>query len=260
MKKTLRITIIFISVAIIVTGIGVWRHHYLKIMKAEPEKVYNDTLSQPNTLPDNTKTSKVTPIKSDASTGVEKESSTGVKKEDVVTTQYIDNSNSPETNENISHSYTGTLFSDIAEKDLSPEVVAALKKYEEIQSAQASLEAEYMPIMKARPLDWDVTKLMIEKMSALNQQGIDALETLAPYSQEASNALQTAIERKMLAAEMSTGLKDNLKELNTVIEQLNELQKSLPTTSSGKLELPSELNRAIEQLNELQKSLPTTSR
>ena len=40
MKRTFRIAIIFILVAVSLTGIGLWRHHYLKIMNAEPVKVY----------------------------------------------------------------------------------------------------------------------------------------------------------------------------------------------------------------------------
>ena len=44
MKRTFRVAIILIPVAVLLVGIGLWRHHYLKIMNAEPVKVYKVTL------------------------------------------------------------------------------------------------------------------------------------------------------------------------------------------------------------------------
>lgn len=253
MKWTFRITIIFISLAIIGTGIGLWRHHYLKIMTAEPEKVYNGTMSQPNTLPDKAKTTEVTPIESDSSIVVEKDGSIVVEKEDVVTTQSIDNSIPPETIENTSNSYVNTIFGDIAEQDLSPEVLAALKKYKELQSEQTDLEAELKPLLKTESYDWDVINLITEKLKTLNQQRMDALETLAPYSEEASNKLQATIERTMVTAEISRGLGDRIKRLNGTMQKLNEIQKSAPTMSRGELgKVLEELEVITEKLSKLQ--------
>lgn len=235
MKKSLRISIIFISVAIIVTGIGVWRHHYLNIMNAEPEKMYIGTLSEPNTLPDKTETSKVTPMESDSSTNVKKDGNIGVEKDDVIATQRIDKSIPPETIENTRNSYVDTIFGDIAEQDLLPEVLAALKKYKELQSEQTDIEAELKQLLETESYDWDAINLITEKLNTLNQQRIDALETLAPYSQEAFNILQATIARKIAAAEVSSGFEDKLNGLKGTIQKLNELQESFPTMSREEL-------------------------
>ena len=44
MKKAFRMAIVLIPIAVLLIGIGLWRHHYLKIMNAEPVKVYKVTL------------------------------------------------------------------------------------------------------------------------------------------------------------------------------------------------------------------------
>ena len=43
MNRPIRLVIILIFVAIVVVGIGFWRNHYLKVINAEPIKVYKDT-------------------------------------------------------------------------------------------------------------------------------------------------------------------------------------------------------------------------
>ena len=43
MKKAFRMAIVLIPIAVLLIGIGLWRHHYLKIMNAEPVKVYKST-------------------------------------------------------------------------------------------------------------------------------------------------------------------------------------------------------------------------
>ena len=145
MKRTFRVAIILIPVVVLLVGIGLWRHHYLKIMNAEPVKVY-----------------KVTPVKGDDNTDVTDVTDV-TDIEPNITTQRIDNSITPEEMDNTSNSPAGTIFGDIAEQNLPPEAAAALKQYAEIQSAQAALNDELRPLLKASPLDMDAIRLVTEE-------------------------------------------------------------------------------------------------
>ena len=178
MKRTFRVAIILIPVVVLLVGIGLWRHHYLKIMNAEPVKVYKVTLVKGD---DNTDVTDVTDV-----TDIEPN----------ITTQRIDNSITPEEMYNTSNSPAGTIFGDIAEQNLPPEAAAALKQYAEIQSALPALNDELRPLLKASPLDWDAIRLVTEKKRKLKQQRKDALEILALYSDEAFNELQATIARE----------------------------------------------------------------
>ena len=82
MKRIFRITIILIPVTVLLAGIGLWRNHYLKIMKAEPKKVYHSKPIQPSNLRTDANTPKVTPVKGDDNSDIK--------------TQPIENSITPE--------------------------------------------------------------------------------------------------------------------------------------------------------------------
>ena len=192
MKRTFRVAIILIPVAVLLAGIGLWRNHYLKIMNAEPVKVYK-------VRPSDTNTPKVTSVKGDDNTDV-----TDV--EPSITTQRIDNSITPEKMDNTSNSPAGTIFGDIAEQNLPPEAAAALKQYEEAQSEYVVIRGELISLLKAIPLDMDAIILVDDKKRKLKQQRKDALEILALYSDEAFNKLQAIIAGEKAAESMMAEL------------------------------------------------------
>ena len=239
MKRTFRVAIILIPVAVLLVGIGLWRHHYLKIMNAEPVKVY-----------------KVTPVKGDDNTDVTDVTDV-TDIEPNITTQRIDNSITPEEMDNTSNSPAGTIFGDIIEQNLPPEAAAALKQYEEAQSALPALNDELRPLLKASPLDMDAIRLVTEKKRKLRQQRMDALEILALYSDEAFNELQATIERRKAAERMVYGLdeptsaKESAAELKRASEKLNEIRKFISTTSKEK----KELEQALEELKQVSEEL-----
>ena len=177
MKRTFRVAIILIPVTVLLTGIGMWRHHYLKIINAEPEKVYK-VPGQENNLSTDTNTTKVTLEKGEENT-------------DAMTQRVA-----PEKMENIGDSPNGPVFGDIIEENLPPEAVAALRKYEEIQLTYPKVRRELIPLLKAWPVDWDAVSAVDERRYKLKQQRKDALEILSVYSDEAFNELQATIERE----------------------------------------------------------------
>ena len=248
MKRTFRVAIILIPVVVLLTGIGLWRNHYLKIMKAEPKKVDHTKPIQPSTLRTDAKTPKVTPVKSD-NTDV-----TDI--EPIITTQRIENSNTPEEMDNTSNSPAGTIFGDIIEQNLPPEAAAALKQYEEAQSALPALNDELRPLLKASPLDMDAISLVNEKKRKLKQQRMDALEILALYSDEAFNELQATIERRKAAERMIAELdgpasaEESAAKIKRLKEEIAELYKDIPAMTNDDLERGEELlDQLVEELS-----------
>ncbi len=206
MKKTFRFTIILIAVAIVATGIGFWRHHYLKVMNAEPVNVYNDTSVEPDTSP---KTASIKQKKADKSTPVEldnlpkdtsekRSDNTDGEMEPSETPQPIDTL-TPEETDNTANVTVHPVFSDIIVENLPPKAAAALKEYDEIQLAIPELIEESIPILAARPVDFDAVREMNEKQKDLRERKKDALEILSEYSKEASAELDAIIKREKAA-------------------------------------------------------------
>ena len=206
MNKTFRFTIILIAVAIVATGIGFWRHHYLKIMNAEPVNIYKDTSVEPDTSPKGASTkqkelAKSTPVELDnlpKDTSEKRDDNTDGALEPSETTQPIDTP-TPEETDNTANLTVHPIFSDIIVENLPPKAAAALKEYDEIQLAVPELIEEYKPILAARPVDFDAIREMNEKQSDLRERRKDVLEILSEYSKEASTELEATIKREKAA-------------------------------------------------------------
>ena len=185
MKRGFRITIILIPVVVISAGIGLWRHHYLKIMNAEPEKVFNipKQSSDPTT---DANTSKVKLVKR-----VDNTDAMAERNHDRITLEEMDNKG------NLT---VGTTFGDIIADNLPPEALAALREYEHIQSTYPGVRRELIPLLNAWPVDWNAVRSVKERMNTLKQRRKDALEILAKHSDEAFNELQATIAREDNAA------------------------------------------------------------
>ena len=199
MKRVFRITIILIPVIVISAGIGLWRHHYLKIINAEPEKVYNNKPIQPKKSTMDANAPKVSPKKGDENTDVS-------DIEPSTITQPIDSRVTPQVIGNSGNAIVDTLFGDIAEENLTPEVVKAIVEYEEIQTTLPGLNDELKPLLDAIPLDMDAIRSVNEKKRNLKQRRKEILEKLAKYSNEALNELQATLDREKAAERMMTEL------------------------------------------------------
>lgn len=221
-------------------------------MNAEPEKIFINEVDQPKKLQTGENAPKITTKKSEENAEVKQENSTEVKREDITeattiepnkTTQPIDNSITLEETDNTENTTTNTIFSDIAEKDLTPEVIAAIKIYEGIQPAQDRLNAELKPLLDAEPLDMDAIDRITDEKIRLSHQRLDSLVTLSPYSKEAFNKVVSKVEQELSANERMIELtgetveyEENITKLNRTIEKLKELQKSNSTISRTELE------------------------
>lgn len=182
MKRVFRITIILIPVVVISAGIGLLRHHYLKIMNAEPEKVFNTLREMSNLNPD------VNAPKIASEKGEDNTDAMAERNHDRITLKEMDNKgNLP----------VGTTFGDIIAENLPPEAAAALRRYEEIQSTSRRIRREeLLPLAKEFSDDEAAFKAIYDKLNSLKQQRKECLEILAKYSDEAFNELQATIERE----------------------------------------------------------------
>ncbi len=254
MKRTFRVAIILISVAVLLVGIGLWRNHYLKTVNSEPEKVYNNKPVQPKNLTTDANSPKGTHAQDDDNTDV-------TDGKPSKSTQRTDNSITSKEMDNTSDASTDTKFSDIAEENLTPEVVAAIKKYEEVQSELAVVTSELISTLRAEPLDMDAIDLIDKRRDRLKEQRLDALEILAKYSEEALNELQTAIGSRIAAESMITELegsipdeksaaeKESAAKKKRMREEMMELLESIPNLSGEELE------EALERINDLSEKL-----
>lgn len=223
MKRAFRVAIVLVPVTVLLIGIGLWRHHYHKIMDAEPEKVYKSVPLQPNNLPTDANTPKVTPVENEDDTNVEIEVNE--------TTQGIDEMTSPPKKDNTDNLLGDATLDEIAEQPtLSPEAAAALKEYEEINSEYLAVYNELQPLLNARPIDWNAISLVNEKIRKVKQQRIDALSKLAVYSDEALEELVDTIAQEDEAAGIMAENKSELeREYSPALLKLLDNLKTMST-------------------------------
>ncbi len=190
-------------------------------------------------------------------------------------TQSIDKRITPDETDNTSKPSVGTLFDDITEENLTPEVIAAIKKYEEAQSASADVRHKRRPLLHVEPIDWDAIGLLTKQLSQLQQQRKDALEILANYSDKAFNELQRIQAREKFADQIASELeeeeatrnaeraarmaehkanlerssKESLDKLNELSNRYSEISDTIPTLSSK------EQTQAFEELRQISAEL-----
>ena len=244
MKIRIRISValILISVTVLLAGIGLWRHRYLKIRNTEPKKVFI-LPEQPNTLTIGANTSKVTPEIGEDNTDVK--------------TQSIDKRITPDEMDNTNNSSVDTLFEDIVEENLTPEVIAAIKKYEEAQSASADVRHKRSLLLDVEPLDWDAIDLLTKQLSQLQQQRKDALEILALYSDQAFKELQRIKAREKVAAQRVSEFEEE--EATRNAERAARRSEHLANLERSQKEQLDKLSKLSNRYTEISDTIPTLS-
>lgn len=187
MKRASRVAIILVPIIVLLIGIGLWRHHYHKIMEAEPEQVDKSTPLQPNAT-----TPEVTPVTPEDNADIE------IKGD--AATQRKDETISAEKTDNTESSLGDTTLGEIAEEPtLSPKAAAALKAYEEAQLEYHAAYDELKVALEARPLDWDRIGSAKDDVKKVTQHRMDTLSELAVYSDEALQELADTIAQQIEA-------------------------------------------------------------
>lgn len=234
MKRPIRFVIILISIAIVVAGIGFWRHHYLKVKNAEPINVYKDTLIEPDTLPKGTsaeqkKADKSNPGQPDTSpkdVSVQSEDGTDVAMETGETTPSIDDSVAPEETDDVGDLTVHTVFTDIIVENLPPKAAAALKEYDAVQLASDQVTEELKALYKVTPIDFDAIGMGSDKLGNLHDRRDAALEILSKYSKQASDKLDAILaqsrEANKIIEDLDEGLDVSVEEMMERIEAARE--------------------------------------
>lgn len=221
-------------IIVVVTAFGFWRHHYLKIMNAEPITVYKDTPIEPDTLPKKTVIKKGKAEKGRSSqqdnspqdTSVETDNNTEAEMRPRETAGWIDNSPMPEETGDTGHQTVHHIFSDIIVENLPPKAAAALKVYEEVQLAIPELNKELKPLLEARPIDFDAIGVINDKKDVLKERRMNALEILSKYSKEALAKLQATIKRGKAAEQVVEEYdKDPDMTVEDIMRRMDELTK-----------------------------------
>lgn len=240
MNKPIRLVIILIFVAIVVVGIGFWRHHYLKVIDAEPIKVYKYTPSQQDTSPKDTsikqeiaeKTTVKQPKEVHKDTSILSDDGTDKVMDTYETTPSMDNSVVTDETENTADLTVHAVFTDIIVENLPPEATAALKLYDEVQLATPEVNEKLKTLLKTEPIDFDALKMESQKLGKLNDQRDESLEILAKYSEQASEKLDAILAQKVEAERIIEDLDEGKDvELDEMLKELEERVKEIEETT-----------------------------
>ena len=179
MKRVFRVAIVLIPVTVLLIGVGLWRHHHLKTMNAEPKYVYKTVSKtapiEPNASPTNATASNITPE----------------------TSEYKDEIISPEKTDNTDNPFGDATLNEIAEQPrLSPEAATALKEYEAAHSEYLATQGVLKAALDARPIDWERIRSANDNIEKAAQSRMDALEKLALYLDEAFEEFIATIDQQ----------------------------------------------------------------
>lgn len=233
MNRPIRLVIILIFVAIVVVGIGLWRNHYLKVINAEPIKVYKHTPLQQDTSSKDTsikqelaeKTTVKQPKELPKDTSIQSDDGTDEVMDTPKTTPSIDNSVAPEETENTVDLTVHAVFTDIIVENLPPEATVALKLYDEVQLAKPIVNERVKTLLKTKPINFDALKVERQKLGKLLDQRDESLEILAKYSEQASDELDVILARKVEAERIIEDLDEGIDiDLDARVKELQEIR------------------------------------
>lgn len=227
MNRTFRLAIILISLAVIVVGIGFWSHHLIKGQNTEPDRVYKDTLIEPNTSPKNKTVKQVKAAKLDTTeqdttpdTPVESEEDTEIMPNDIV--KPADDSSIQEETVDTGALTVHSEFTDLVVENLPSEAIVALKRYDEIKLEIPKLNEKLKDIMSTKPVDFDAIGAESENIKRLNDQRKESLAILSEYSQQALATYEATLaqerEAERIIEDIEEGAEVDIEEMKARIE------------------------------------------
>lgn len=253
MKKILkgkisRVVLVIILVTVFLISVGLWRHHYLKILNAEPKKMYKSTISQPNT-------SQVKPVPSGSIHETRKETDdTDLEAETSTLGKHTDNVTPLEKTDDVNTHSDNAGSGEKIQVPLSVEEtveIAAFRKYLIAQSEYNSAMETLNEALKRRPPDWEHLEWATDKVESTELEKNKTLRELAAYSEEAAKELAAvdvqAVEVESKSAERKSENEARRRSLDRIIGQ--DLFNALS---------PEEQRALLERLPAELKSLFTT--
>lgn len=228
------ITILLGIVIVVIAGIGIWRNHYLKIMNADPIKIYKNTPRKPDTSPkgkviNKRKADKGTPLVQETlpkDTSKENNDSTDINSEHLEMAKPNDNSRSIKEKDDTGDQRVHHIFSDIVVEKLPAKVAAALKEYEEIQVATPARHKELEVLLDTESPDFDAIGEFNEKSRVIRERRMNILEILSKHSKQALAELQATIKRGKAAERIIEEIDvDPKMDVDDIMRRMEELTK-----------------------------------
>ena len=219
---------------VVIAGIGIWRHHYLKITNADPIKVYKYTPREPNTSPkdkviNKRKTDKGTQLGQETlpkDRSIENDDSTDLDSEHREMAKSNDIGLSLKEKDDTANQTVHHIFSDIVVEKLPPKAAAALKEYEEIQLATPIRNKELEVLLDTPSPDFDAIGEFNEKSRVIRERRMDLLEILSIYSKQALAEIQATIKRGKAAERIVEEVdEDPNMDVDDIMRRLEELTK-----------------------------------
>ena len=210
------------------TALWYFGHHRpaQKILEAEPKRVYKSTPLQPESLPVTSTPSNATQQASEGDIGMaveaidtESEDTESEDMDNTATPKKIDNSQE--------HSEDSGSDALMSQEALSSEEVAALKAYEEVQSEYLAAQDILQAALEARPIDWERVRSANNNFKNAARHRKEALQNLAPYSEDAAKLLEEMKEAEKRSDEMRAEFDSETRSYENELHNLKDiLEKS----------------------------------
>ena len=210
------------------TALWYFGHHRpaQKILEAEPKRVYKSTPLQPESLPVTSTPSNATQQASEGDIGMAVEA-IDTESEDTES-EDMDNTATPEKIDNSQeHSEDSGSDALMSQEALSSEEVAALKAYEEVQSEYLAAQDMLQAALEARPIDWERVRSANNNFKNAARHRKEALQNLAPYSEDAAKLLEEMKEAEKRSDEMRAEFDSETRSYENELHNLKDiLEKS----------------------------------
>ena len=210
------------------TALWYFGHHRpaQKILEAEPKRVYKSTPLQPESLPVTSTPSNATQQASEGDIGMAVEA-IDTESEDTES-EDMDNTATPEKIDNSQeHSEDSGSDALMSQEALSSEEVAALKAYEEVQSEYLAAQDMLQAALEARPIDWERVRSANNNFKNAARHRKEALQNLAPYSEDAAKLLEEMKEAEKQSDEMRAEFDSETRSYENELHNLKDiLEKS----------------------------------
>ncbi len=210
------------------TALWYFGHHRpaQKILEAEPKRVYKSTPLQPESLPVTSTPSNATQQASEGDIGMAVEA-IDTESEDTES-EDMDNTATPEKIDNSQeHSEDSGSDALMSQEALSSEEVAALKAYEEVQSEYLAAQDILQAALEARPIDWERVRSANNNFKNAARHRKEALQNLAPYSEDAAKLLEEMKEAEKRSDEMRAEFDSETRSYENELHNLKDiLEKS----------------------------------
>ena len=212
------------------TALWYFGHHRpaQRILGAEPKRVYKSTPLQPKSLPVTSTVSDSTQGINEGDTGMEVEATDTESKDMDTESEDVDNA---ATSKKINNSQERRANSDsdvfMSQEALSSEEAAALKVYEEAQSEYLAAQDMLQAALEARPIDWERVNSATSDLKNAARARKEALQNLAPYSEDAAKLLEKIKEAEKQSGEMRAEFDSEIRAYENRLRDVNDiLEKS----------------------------------